>query len=77
MPEQAARYEADAWEDLIRDYVSNKTKVTVGEVARNALQIETPKIGTADQRRITAALELIGWKRLPVDWEGKRWWTKA
>ena len=42
-----------------------------------AAGIETPRIGTADVRRITGVLELLGWHRLPVDWQGKRWWTKA
>jgi predicted P-loop ATPase len=78
VPEQAARYEADdVWEETIRDYVGSRAKVTVGEIARNALSIETPRIGTADVRRITGVLELLGWHRLPVDWQGKRWWTKA
>jgi predicted P-loop ATPase len=76
MPEQVSRYEADAWEDFIRDYIGGKTKVTIGEVAKNALFIEAPKIGTADQRRIAAALEQLGWKRQPQAWDGKRWWTK-
>ena len=71
--EQAARYEADAWEDNIRDYVETKTRVTVGEVGRYALGIEIGRIGSADQRRIAAALEQQGWKRLPKDWQGKRW----
>jgi predicted P-loop ATPase len=77
VPEQAARYEADAWEETIREYVGSQTKVTVGEIARNALSIETPRIGTADQRRIAAALELLGWKRQPVAWDGTRWWAKT
>jgi hypothetical protein len=76
MPEQAARYEGDAWEDTVREYVSSRDKVTVGEVAREALGIETPRIGTADQRRIAAALETLGWKRQRQSWDGKRWWTK-
>jgi predicted P-loop ATPase len=75
--EQAARYEADAWEETIGSFIEVRTKVTVGEVARDGLRIETPRIGTADQRRIAAALEQLGWKRLPVDWQGKRWWTRA
>jgi predicted P-loop ATPase len=75
-PQQASRYENDAWEENIRDYLNTKTKVTVGEVARFALFIETPRIGTADQRRVAAVLELLGWRRLPVDWQGKRWWSK-
>jgi predicted P-loop ATPase len=74
--EQASRYEGDAWEDPIRDYLKNKDKVTIGQVARDALSIETPHIGTADQRRIAAALELLGWRRLPRSGEA-RWWSKG
>jgi predicted P-loop ATPase len=74
MPQQASRYEADAWEEPVAAYLKNKDRVTVGEVAKLGLCIETPRIGTADQRRIAAVLELLGWHRLPMDWQGKRWW---
>jgi predicted P-loop ATPase len=74
--EQASRYEGDAWEDTIRDYVEGKDKVTIGQVARDALSIETPRIGTADQRRIAAALEQLGLRRLPKDFRRTRWWGK-
>ena len=81
MPEQASRYEADAWEENIAAYIESKSKVTVGEVARDALHIETPRIGTADQRRIAAALETLRWRRERLDgktdWQGKRWWVPA
>jgi predicted P-loop ATPase len=60
MPEQAARYEADAWEEKIADYLKTQTKVTILQVARDGLFIETPKVGTADQRRIAAARYLAG-----------------
>jgi predicted P-loop ATPase len=75
--EQAARYEPDAWEETIAAWLEKQTEATVGEVARSALGIETPRIGTADQRRITAAMERLGWRRLPVHWTGKRPWKKA
>lgn len=77
MPEQAARYEADAWEENIAAYLGDQSKVTIGQVARDGLGIETPRIGTAEQRRIAAALEQLGWKRQPQSWDGKRWWTKG
>jgi predicted P-loop ATPase len=76
IPQQASRYEADVWEENISAFLKGKTRVTVGEVARLALFIETPRIGTADQRRITAVMDLLGWRRLPMDWQGKRWWAK-
>jgi hypothetical protein len=62
-PEQDARYESDAWEDAINGYLFTRTETTVLEVAREALLIDLPRIGVADQRRIGAALERLGWKR--------------
>jgi predicted P-loop ATPase len=74
-PQQEARYETDAWQDMIQTYLAHQTKVTVGQVAKEALLIEAAKIGTADQRRISAIMERLSWKRQPVDWQGKRWWS--
>ena len=69
-PEQDERFEADAWSDLICDALKAKSRVTVTELARDTLHIETPRIGTADQRRISAVLESLGWKRVK-DWQGR------
>jgi predicted P-loop ATPase len=74
--QQEARFEADAWEDLIADFVATRTKVTIGEVAQGALFFEKARIGTADQRRIAAILELLAWHRLPKDFQGKRFWSQ-
>ena len=62
-PEQEARYEADAWEQAVADYVVGKERVTILQVAVHGLDFDKPKLGTADQRRIGAALERIGWVR--------------
>jgi predicted P-loop ATPase len=62
-PEQDARYEADAWEEDIGKFLSGKERTTVSQVARDGLHILTPKLGTTEQRRISAALELLGWVR--------------
>ena len=63
MPQQSARYEADVWEETISVFIQPKERVTIGQVARDALAIETPRVGTAEQRRIAAALEQLGWRR--------------
>jgi predicted P-loop ATPase len=76
-PEQADRYEADAWEENIAGYLSHHSKVTISEVARQALLIETPRIGTAEQRRIGVVMSQLGWRREKQAWDGKRWWSKA
>ena len=76
-PQQEARYEADAWQESIAGFLVDKTKVLVGQVATDALHFSTNKIGTADQRRITAILEALGWHRpTKVDSQGNRWWTR-
>jgi predicted P-loop ATPase len=76
-PEQAARYEADAWEEAIQTYLENSTRVTVGQVGRAALNIENQRIGTAEQRRIAAAMTRLGWE--PSERRGTagvRWWVR-
>lgn len=74
-PEQDARYEADAWEQAVADYVKGKEKVTVLEVAVHGLGFDKPKLGTADQRRIGAALERVGWERGARS-NGVRWYMR-
>lgn len=73
-PEQEARFEADAWEDAITDFLVGRTNVTVLEVARGALSMETAKLGTADQRRVTTILDRLGWQRGKMDSKGRRPW---
>ena len=73
-PEQAARYEADAWEDAIAEHISGAEKVTILSVARLALSFSTDRIGTADQRRIAAALTRLGWSRGARGGAGERFW---
>ena len=83
VPEQDARYESDAWEEHVTRYLDGVKhasnfpegrKITVGMIARDALSIETAKLGTAEQRRIGAVLERLGWRRGPKGNRGERWW---
>jgi predicted P-loop ATPase len=73
-PEQEARYEADPWQETITDWLDGKSKVTVGEIARIALHIETARLGTADARRIASILECLKWRRGKKDWKGNIPW---
>jgi len=75
-PQQAARFDGDAWEESIARFLASQTKVTVAQVAKDALFFDTSRIGTADQRRIAAVMEQLGWHRLPRTTEG-RWWGKG
>jgi predicted P-loop ATPase len=81
-PEQAARYGADTWEENVGIYLTTATKVTVGQVAKEALFFDAvAKVGKHDQVRIAAAMERLGWRRErtdgKTDWKGQRWWVKA
>jgi predicted P-loop ATPase len=78
VPEQEARYEIDAWEEKIEEYLKLVSRTTIGRVGREALGFETARFGRADQNRIAAALERLGWRRegTKVDWQGNRWWSK-
>lgn len=80
-PEQEARFESDAWEEAIAPYLDDLikkglSKVTVLELAKAAVGMDVSKCGTADQRRITAILERLGWERGKRDGKG-RWWVKG
>ncbi len=77
MPEQDARYEADdAWQEKISEWLVGRQTVLVGEVAREALHIETPKIGRQDQNRIIAILERLRWGRQRKDSRGNIPWGR-
>jgi predicted P-loop ATPase len=47
-PQQAARYEADAWEEAVREWLdaTTLTRVTLIQVAKGALEFKTDRIGT-------------------------------
>jgi predicted P-loop ATPase len=69
--EQEARYEADPWEQTILDYVECRSQARITEIASEALRIDTNKVGTADQRRITSILTSHGWQPGPRDRRGR------
>lgn len=57
-PEQDARYEADAWEDAVGDYLAGRDRVTVLEVARGGCRSRrrgsAPPTSAASPRRWSA-----------------------
>src|SRR5262249_26169393 len=75
-PQQAARYEGDAWEEDIVRHLSCLTerRITVNQLAKDALHLETSRIGTAEQRRIASILTAIGWARGDRGNKGERYW---
>lgn len=61
--EQEARFDADVWEDTIAGFLSNKGRVTVSEVMRDLLGIQTACQDRAGQNRVVKILLRLGWRR--------------
>jgi predicted P-loop ATPase len=73
-PQQDARHEADAWEQPLLEFLVQRDRTTIHEIATEALHITTGKLGTIDQRRISCCLERLQWRRLPKDSHGRIPW---
>ena len=61
-PQQDDRFEADACQQVVANYVATLSRVRVTDVAREALSLEMSRIGTAEQRRVASILTTLGWK---------------
>jgi predicted P-loop ATPase len=59
--EQESRFEADPWEEPIAEWLRHKDRVTIFEVAQQALRKETGTIGTADRNRIGGRGSVESW----------------
>jgi predicted P-loop ATPase len=73
-PQQGARYEADAWQEPVAEYLVGRTTTTVGQILRLGLFVETPRLGTHDMRRVSNILEKLGWRRGDKDSNGNIPW---
>ncbi|GEO82599.1 hypothetical protein ROR02_27300 [Pararhodospirillum oryzae] len=60
-PEQEARFEVDSWSEAIEDFLRDRSRTTILEVALGALSLERARLGTVEQRRIRAVLMKLGW----------------
>ena len=71
-PEQEARFEFDEWYGPIAEFTAGRSRVTIREIARDALALELRHLSGIEQKRIASCLIKLGWvgKR---DMNG-RWW---
>ena len=76
--EQAARYQPDAWQDVITDFVVSKTVTSIPEVLEKALDIEDKsRWDRVAQLRVATCLTNMEWTRKrdgTTDETGKRPW---
>jgi predicted P-loop ATPase len=75
-PQQEARQAVDPWKDEIAQYLIGKTRVRVSEIGKQALGIETERLGTVTNRRITSILTALRWHRGPAV-SGVTHWIKG
>jgi predicted P-loop ATPase len=74
-PEQEARFEADSWEEPIREFVLDKERVRVGSILLD-LGIDTAQRSRRNEHRVTDILQRLGWRRATKkDADGNRSWV--
>jgi predicted P-loop ATPase len=61
--EQAARYDVDVWEEPVAIFLRGKESVTIGEVMKDALMIETSRMERRDQNRVMRIMTRLRWSR--------------
>jgi predicted P-loop ATPase len=75
-PIQDARFEADPWEEPIAQFLSTKTRVLVGEIALEALEMKLERVSKGDNLRITAILRRLDWRRSETKIRGHFPWIR-
>jgi predicted P-loop ATPase len=76
-PQQELRYEPDAWEEVIKAYFAERKteRILISEGAKDILDFDVARIGTADQRRISNCLDHLNWRPGQRGSNGERWWV--
>ena len=76
-PQQEARYEADPWEEAIESWIGSgwRLRISVNEVLKFVVGMDVSKIGTREQRRVSAILQRLGW--IAKQSHGKRFYEKG
>jgi len=75
--EQEKRYDADAWESIIEDYLRDPVRRadahTIAEIMMGALRMEPMQIKPPEQKRVAAILSRLGWEQFrPKHSDGSR-----
>jgi predicted P-loop ATPase len=76
IPEQEARFENDAWEAPIREYLAKckPEKIYLPDIYEKVLGLEKKNVDRGKIMRVTAILQRLGWVRLKKDSKGNFPW---
>ena len=69
--EQAGRYDADPWQELIAGWIEPHDNVSISELLDNCLKKPQAQWMQSDENRIARCLRSLGWERYQV-WQGAR-----
>ncbi len=74
--EQQARYEGDAWDDEVAEYISTRNSVSIVEILGVCLEKPKKDWSRSDEMRVARVLKSKGWirSREPEDEHGYRPW---
>jgi putative DNA primase/helicase len=63
--EQERRFQADAWEDVIREHLAGSTMetYTVAEVAKDCLRMDPHQLKPPEEQRIGRVMSRLGWPK--------------
>jgi predicted P-loop ATPase len=63
---QRERYVGDPWEEIISNFIESRNEVTVAEILREALHLDTGRWGQTEQNRVARCLISFRWVRKQV-----------
>ena len=61
--EQEARYQQDAWEEAIADFLQHRQSITVLEILDQCLGLKADRQGKSEQTRVGCILRRLKWQR--------------
>ena len=61
--EQRARYQADPWEESIREWLLGRTSVSVSEVLEHVIGLRVSERGQVEMNRVARCIRALGWER--------------
>lgn len=71
---QDERYQVDAWEPAIEEYLARNKRVTIPDVLEHALELKIERWDQPAQNRVARCLQHLGWRRRQVrDGKARQW----
>lgn len=72
-PIQEQRLEVDAWDEPVLGYLLGRDRLTMVQLADEALGLKKDRFGVADQRRIANILRAAGWRQHKGSGGARHW----